>query len=243
MHSISEAEVRTLKAKAMIAEKGRATFSVRLGVVGGHLGAAQLRAIAELAERFGDGTVHLTTRQGVEIPHVPFEGLEELRGALDEAGLKLAAAGKCVRGITACPGGYCACGVIDTQRLAQELHVRVGSRSGLPHKFKIAITGCRNSCVKPIINDLGIMGVAHGFAVFVGGKVGKQPRWGDRLPMTVPDEAALFQVIDAVLDFYVTYGHERERFGTTLDRTGLDRLIEFLPPPAVDQNTAVSQQA
>lgn len=243
MYSISEAEARSLKAQAMIAEKGRATFSVRLGLVGGHLGAAQLRTIAELADRFGDGTVHLTTRQGVEIPHVPFHRLEELRLALDAAGLKLAAAGRCVRGITACPGGYCACGVIDAQRLAQELHVRVGSRAGLPHKFKIAITGCRNSCVKPMVNDLGIMGVAHGFAVFVGGKVGKQPRWGDRLPMTIPDEATLFQVIDAILDFYVAHGHERERFGTTIDRAGLDRLFEFLPPSVANQPTASSPPA
>ncbi len=242
MRSLTETKLKALKAKSMIAEKGRATFSVRLGVVGGYLRAAQLRTIGELAERFGDGTVHLTTRQGIEIPHVPFKCLEALRVALDEAGLKLAAAGRCVRGITACPGGYCECGLIDAQRLAQELHVRVGSRSGLPHKFKIAITGCRNSCVMPVVNDIGIMGLAQGFAVFVGGKVGKQPRWGDRLPMTVPDEATLFQVIDAVLDFYVAYGHERERFGMTIDRAGLDRLLEFLPPSVVDESSAVAQQ-
>ena len=229
MQVLSQIEVNMLKGRAMIAEKGRATFSVRVGVVGGHLDSVQLRTIAELAERFGTGTVHLTTRQGLEIPHVPYEQLESLRAALEGAGLRLAAAGRCVRGITACPGDYCACGVIDSQRLAGALYARIGSRQDLPHKLKVAISGCRNSCVKPIVNDLGIMGVAQGFAVFVGGKVGKQPRWGDRLPMTVPDEAQLFEIIDAILDFYCTLGQERERFGTTIDRVGLNRLLEWLP--------------
>ena len=95
-----------------------------------------------------------------------------------------------------------------------------------------------------MVNDLGIMGVAHGFAVFVGGKVGKKPRWGDRVPVTVPDEAALFETIEAILDFYVVHGQERERFGTTIDRVGLNRLLDWLPQtPADNTEAAISKQA
>ena len=193
MKTISPEELRSLKAQAMMAEKGKERFSVRLSVIGGGLEASQFQAIADLAQRFGDGSLHLTTRQGVEIPHVPPEKLASLRAALEAAGLRLAAAGKCVRGITACPGSYCVYGLIDSQGLAQRLHARVGTREGLPHKFKIGVAGCPNGCTKPKENDLGIQGKAGGFTVFVGGKMGKHPRWADILPIQIQDETHLFQ--------------------------------------------------
>lgn len=228
MKTISTEELRTLKTQAMMAEKGGERFSVRLSVTGGHVQAAQLHVIAALAERFGDGSVHFTTRQGVEIPHVPYENLAPLRLALAEGGLKLASAGPCVRAIIACPGSSCPRGMIDSQGLAQRLHARVGMRDGLPHKFKIGISGCPNGCTKPKENDLGVMGRGKGFAVFVGGKMGKQPRWGDLLPEEISDEDRLMRIVDAVIDWYAAEGSPRERFGSTIDRVGLDRLIEHL---------------
>jgi anaerobic sulfite reductase subunit C len=170
MGRLSNEELQALKAQAMIPEKGGERFSVRLGVVGGWMNAAQLQAVAASAARFGEGSVHFTTRQGVEIPHVPFENLAPLRAALEEAGVRLAATGRCVRSIIACPGSYCVHGVIDSQGVAQRLYARVGHRKGLPHKFKIGIAGCVNGCTKPNENDLGVMGRAKGFTVFVGGR-------------------------------------------------------------------------
>jgi dissimilatory sulfite reductase (desulfoviridin) alpha/beta subunit len=225
---IPREQIKALKAQAIMAEKGATRFSVRLSVTGGHLEAAELRTIAGLAEQFGDGTVHLTTRQGVEIPHVAFENLEPLRAAMAEAGLKLAAAGPCVRGITACPGPYCLHGQIDSQGIAKKLYTRVGARKGLPHKFKIAVAGCPNGCTKPRENDLSILGRRGGFAVFVGGKMGKQPRWADPLPLEIRDEAQLFAVVEAVIDWFAAEGQPHERFGATIDRVGLNALIKYL---------------
>jgi dissimilatory sulfite reductase (desulfoviridin) alpha/beta subunit len=228
MISISREEMQSLKAQAMMAENGGERFSVRISVTGGHLTAAQLHAISTLAERFGDGFVHLTTRQGVEIPHVPYENLDPLRAAIDEAGLRLAAMGKCVRSIIACPGSSCVHGQIDCQDLARRLHARVGARKGLPHKFKICLAGCLNGCTKPKENDLGIQGRPGGFTVFVGGKMGKQPRWADALPLEISDETRLFQVVDSAIDWYAAQGKDRERFGSTIDRVGLDQLVGHL---------------
>jgi dissimilatory sulfite reductase (desulfoviridin) alpha/beta subunit len=230
MARLSREQLQALKAEAMIAEKGGERFSVRLGVVGGYLEATHLQAIARAAAQFGDGSVHLTTRQGIEIPHVPLENLKPLRAALEEAGLRLAAAGKCVRGITACPGSYCQHGVTDSQGLAQRLHALVGSRQGLPHKFKIAVSGCRNGCTKPSENDLGIMGRGNGFAVFVGGKMGKRPRWADPLPLEISSEERLFEVVTAVIDWFAAEATPGERFGATIDRVGLDRLVQHIQP-------------
>ena len=186
MKTISPEELQSLKAQAMMAEKGKERFSVRLSVTGGHLEAWQFQAIADLARRFGDGSLHLTTRQGVEIPHVPYENLAPLRAGLEAAGLKLADAGKCVRGITACPGSYCVYGLIDSQGLRTNCIHASELREGLPHKFKIGIAGCPNGCTKPKENDLGVQGKAAGFTVFVGGKMGKHPRWADAAPHPNP---------------------------------------------------------
>jgi dissimilatory sulfite reductase (desulfoviridin) alpha/beta subunit len=221
-------ELQALKAQAMIPEKGGEQFSIRLGVVGGHMDAAQLHAVASLAERFGDGSVHFTTRQGVEIPHVSFENLNPLRAALEGAGLRLAATGRCVRSIVACPGSYCVHGAIDSQGLAKMLYARVGSRKELPHKFKIGIAGCLNGCTKPNENDLGIMGRAKGFTVFVGGKMGKHPRWADILPLDITSEDLLFKVVESVIDWFAAEGTPGERFGSTIDRVGLDKLVGHL---------------
>ena len=228
INAISREELQALKAQAMMAEKGGRRFSVRVSVTGGYVEAAQLQAIAALAERFGAGSVHLTTRQGVEIPHVPYENLESLRTALDEAGLTLAPAGKCVRSIIACPGSHCLHGSIDSQGLARKLHERVGHRKGLPHKFKIAVSGCPNGCTKPQENDLGIMGRGKKLVVFVGGKMGKQPRLADPLPLEIGDEAHLLRIVEAAIDWFAAEGQPAERFGATIDRVGLDSLVRHL---------------
>ncbi len=228
MHKLSSEELRSLKDQSMMVEKGGQRFSVRLAVTGGHLDAAQLQLIAALATRFGEGCVHLTTRQGVEIPHVPLANLESLRLAIEEVGLKLAPMGRRVRGITGCPGGSCPRGLIDSQELAHTLQAQVGRRSGLPHKFKIAVSGCPNGCTKPLENDLGIMGHGKKFAVFVGGKMGKQPRPADRLPLEIAEEEHLLRIVRAVLDWYAVEGEPGERFGATIDRLGLARLLQSL---------------
>jgi dissimilatory sulfite reductase (desulfoviridin) alpha/beta subunit len=225
MPSLSAEELKSLKNQAMMAEKVNGSFSVRIGVVGGHLEAVHLKVIANIAERFAEAKVHLTTRQGVEIPHVPYQNLEPVRDALEQAGLRLASAGKCVRGITACPGTYCKFGQVDTQLLASRLHDKFGGRNGLPHKFKIGIAGCRHGCTKPQENDLGIMGMSTGHVVFIGGKMGKSPRLGDRFPLVITSESQLITLIEAVLDWYIANGLVAERLGGTIERLGIDGMI------------------
>lgn len=127
-------------------------------VVGGNLTATQLAKIAEVAEKFGDGHIHLTSRQSVEIPFVKLEQIEEVKKALSEGGVEPGVCGPRVRTITACQGeAICPSGCIDTYALAKELDDRYFARE-LPHKFKFGITGCQNNCLKSEENDLGIKG-------------------------------------------------------------------------------------
>ena len=148
----------TLKKGGFMKQKQKDHFSLRLSVVGGQVSAEQLAAITEVAEKYGHGYIHLTSRQGIEIPFIKLEDIDEVKEALAKGGAKPGVCGPRVRTITACQGAaVCPNGCIETEELAQELNDRYFGRE-LPHKFKFGITGCQNNCLKAEENDLGIKG-------------------------------------------------------------------------------------
>ena len=130
-------DYKTLKKGGFMRQKQKNNFSLRLRVVGGNVTADQLAKIAEVAKEYGNGYVHLTSRQGVEIPFIKLEQIEEVKAALEEAAVEPGVCGPRVRTITACQGSeICPSGCIDTYSLAQELDQRYFGRE-LPHKFKL----------------------------------------------------------------------------------------------------------
>ena len=148
----------TLKKGGFMRQKQKNNFSLRLRVVGGNLTAKQLSKIAEVSEKFGDGYVHLTSRQSVEIPFIKLDDIDNVKNALAEGDVEPGVCGPRVRTVTACQGNaICPSGCIDTYALAKELDERYFARE-LPHKFKFGITGCQNNCLKAEENDLGIKG-------------------------------------------------------------------------------------
>lgn len=150
----------SLKKGGFMRQKQKGNFSLRLQVVGGNLTAENLKKIYEVAEKYGQGYVHLTSRQGVEIPFIKFEDIEEVKAELAKGGCKPGVCGPRVRTVTACQGNQiCPSGNIDTYKIAQELDTRYFGRE-LPHKFKFGVTGCQNNCLKAEENDLGVKGAS-----------------------------------------------------------------------------------
>ena len=150
----------TLKKGGFMRQKQKNNFSLRLRTVGGHMSAEQLAKVAEVAEKYGEGYVHLTSRQGVEIPFIKLDQIEEVKNALAEGDVVPGVCGPRVRTVTACQGAaICQSGCIDTYTLAKELDERYFGYE-LPHKFKFGITGCQNNCLKAEENDVGIKGAA-----------------------------------------------------------------------------------
>lgn len=148
----------TLKKGGFMRQKQKNHFSLRLSVVGGQVTAGQLAAITQVAEKYGHGYIHLTSRQGIEIPFIRLEDIDEVKKALAEGGASPGVCGPRVRTITACQGSaVCPNGCIETEELAQELNRRYFGQE-LPHKFKFGVTGCQNNCLKAEENDLGIKG-------------------------------------------------------------------------------------
>ncbi len=136
-------------------------FNGRVITRNGKITSEEARAIAEAAEKFGDGQVTMTSRLTMEIQGVPFKNIEPLRAYLLEAGLETGGTGSKVRPVVSCKGTTCQYGLIDTFELSEEIHERFYHGYGsvkLPHKFKIAVGGCPNNCVKPDLNDIGIIG-------------------------------------------------------------------------------------
>ena len=155
---MNEADYKELKRGGMMRQKEAGLFSVRLHVVGGQLTTGQLRAIQEAADRYGRGAVHLTTRQGVEIPFVPKDSPASLKGHLAPSGVGVGVCGPTVRTVTACQGcRVCPSGWIDSPVLADSVDREFYGKP-VPHKFKVGISGCANNCMKAEENDIGIKG-------------------------------------------------------------------------------------
>ena len=148
----------TLKKGGFMRQKQKNNFSLRLAVVGGTLTSENLEKIAEVAKKYGDGHVHLTSRQGVEIPFIKLDDIDAVKEALAEGGCRPGVCGPRVRTVTACQGNQiCPSGNIDSYDIAKKLDERYFGRE-LPHKFKFGVTGCRNNCLKAEENDVGIKG-------------------------------------------------------------------------------------
>lgn len=158
---VTPAEEKRVKGMGFLRNKGTDRFNARIVTVGGRLTAAQLKCIAEAAEKYGDGSAVMTTRLSVEIPGVPYDQIDAFRSHIGQEGLATGGTGAKVRPVVSCKGSTCQYGLIDTFALAEEIHRRFydGYASvSLPHKFKIAVGGCPNNCVKPDLNDIGVIG-------------------------------------------------------------------------------------
>ena len=159
--TISAADEKRVKALGFLNNKGTDNFSGRIITVNGKITAAQQRCIAEAAEKFGNGNITFTTRLTVEVQGIPYDKIEDFRAYIAKEGLETGGTGSLVRPVVACKGTTCQYGLLDSFALSEEIHERFykGYHTvKLPHKFKIAVGGCPNNCVKPDLNDLGIIG-------------------------------------------------------------------------------------
>ena len=154
-------DITRVKALGFLNNKGTDNFNARVITVNGRITAAQTAKLAEAAEKYGDGHVVFTTRLTAELPGVPYDKIDDFCAFIGEAGLVTGGTGSKVRPVVACKGTTCQYGLLDSYALSEEIHERfyVGYRQvRLPHKFKIAVGGCPNNCVKPDLNDLGVVG-------------------------------------------------------------------------------------
>lgn len=156
---------KKLKKNAFRVSKKRGIGASRIRVPGGYLNAEILGMVQEIAQTYGNGYVHLTTRQGFEIEGIRLEDMDEINKKLQPIiemldinqeipGTGYPASG--TRNISACIGNnVCPFANYNTAELAKQIEKAV-----FPHDlhFKIALTGCSNDCAKARMHDFGIIG-------------------------------------------------------------------------------------
>lgn len=152
--------------------RDRGITALRIRVPGGHLDVKYFDLIKKVAQDYGNGTVHITTRQGFEVPGIPMDKIEEinkliapiLRGLVKDIGIPVddleagyPAAG--TRNVSACIGNrVCPYAVYDTTDLAIKIEKTI-----YPNDFhvKIAASGCPNDCIKAHMQDVGVLGMVE----------------------------------------------------------------------------------
>lgn len=211
---------------------------VRAKLPGGIVTPAQLEALAEVAERFGGGKGHVTTRQNVQYHFVPSADVEAALRRLADAGITTReACGHSVRNWTCCPfAGVAREEPFDPTPYVEALarHLLRGPYSAsLPRKLKPSLGGCCGTdCSQAFINDLGFLarsrGGARGFQLLAGGGLSTLRRSALTVEEFVP-EAELLDAADAVVRVFHRIGNRHNRAKARLkwaiDKIGVEAFL------------------
>lgn len=241
---LSECEPRPPVAKhghiGIHPQKQPGKFYVGVVLPVGRMTCDQMRGMAEIADRFGSGTIRLTVWQNLLISDIAEGDLPAVREALVAMGLDCEA-GPIRTGLVACTGNAgCKFAASNTKRHAMAIADYLDPRIELDRPVNIHLTGCPNSCAQHYIGDIGLLGtgveagddLVEGYHVFVGGGYGEERGIGRELFRSVAaDEVPM--VIERIL---LAYRERRESPDETFDafvrRHPTDQLKVWIDAPA-----------
>ncbi|MFC7277094.1 nitrite reductase large subunit NirB [Paractinoplanes rhizophilus] len=198
------------------------TFSVVPQMKGGVTTPADLKRIAEVAERHGVPMVKLTGGQRIDLLGIPKEKLPQIWAELDmPSGYAYA---KSFRTVKTCVGSdFCRFGVGDSTALGIALEERYQGIEG-PGKMKLAVTGCPRNCAEAYVKDLGVVAIDGGkWEIYVGGAAGAHVRKGDLLA-TVGSPAEVITLTGRFLQYYRENGNWLERTYAWVPRVGIEKI-------------------
>ncbi|MCG7347151.1 nitrite reductase large subunit NirB [Sphingomonas sp. ACRSK] len=200
------------------------TYSVVPRMWGGLTNPRELRAIADVVEKYDAPMVKVTGGQRLDIFGIKKEDLPAVWADLNAAGMVSGHAyGKSLRTVKTCVGSeWCRFGTQDSTGLGVKLE-RMSWGSWMPHKFKIAVSGCPRNCAEATIKDFGVVCVDSGYELHVGGNGGIKVRATDLL-CKVATEADAMAYCAAFIQLYREEARYLERTAPWLERVGLDYL-------------------
>jgi len=159
---------KLLKKNAYRITKKRGKTAIRIRVPGGHIEAKHLEVLQKVAETYGDGTLHITIRQGFEIPNIDIDKIPQVNEMIQSVieGLEInqvspntgySAAG--TRNVSACVGAnVCPFANYNTTDFAKRIEKEIFPND---YHVKVALTGCPNDCIKARMQDFGIIGMTE----------------------------------------------------------------------------------
>jgi sulfite reductase beta subunit-like hemoprotein len=208
----------------------------RIKIPGGLLSAAQLRVLADVADRYGRGISHVTTRQDIQIHWVPLDGIIDIYERL--LAVDITTRGACadsVRNVTACPyAGTHPDEPFDVAPYALAIHEYFlfnPLNLTLPRKFKIAVEGCPEDCAQAPVNDIGLYAKiergVRGFALIAGGGLGAQPFLAKPIRDFIPADELLVWC-EAIVRIQHRFGERKNRNKARMkylvQKMGLDKF-------------------
>ena len=210
------------RAHANIQKDG--TYSVVPRMWGGLTTPAELRAIADAAEKYNVPTVKVTGGQRIDLLGVKKEDLPRMWADLNAAGMVSGHAyGKSIRTVKTCVGAeHCRFGT----QLAMDMGVKLEKMlfdMYAPHKVKLAVSGCPRNCAEAGIKDVGVIGVDSGYELYIGGNGGIKTEVAQFLCKVKTDEEVM-EYSGAFLQLYREEGWYLERTCHYMERVGLDYI-------------------
>ncbi len=202
------------------------TFSVIPQIAGGVTSAAQLRRIADVADKYNVPMIKLTGGQRIDLLGIKKDDLPNVWRDLDmPSGF---AYGKRFRTCKSCVGTeFCRFGVGDSTALAIKIEMRF---QGLdcPGKLKLATAGCPRNCSEAMVKDVGAVAVEGGkWEIYVGGAAGAHVRKGDILCVVNTEEEVLLY-IGRFIQYYRETAKHLERTYGFVERLGMERLRQVV---------------
>lgn len=235
---ISESDFRPFRLKhGIYGQRQAGVQMVRCKIPSGLLTARQAEQLARVAEDFGGGKGHLTTRQNIQYHFVPLGRVADLMHLLADAGLtNREACYNTVRNVTTCAlAGIARDEVFDVRPYAQRVAyalLRKDLTGSLPRKFKIAFDGCAGQdCIMSSMNDIGLRAVIRdgrrGFRMTIAGGLGPLPMEAQLLDEFVPEERLLNR-IEAVIRVFNRYGNRKNKNTARMKFLVRDRGFDWL---------------
>lgn len=214
---------KDMKEKGAILQRDKETYAIKAHAPGGFVEPADLRRIADIAERYNVRAVKLTSAQRFMLIGLSEDNIDEVISQLGENGT--AAAGLCIRYVKVCPGSqHCKRAQQDSITMGMEMDEKYhGLQVGW--KFKMGVSGCANDCSEVCIKDLGLVGTPAGWTVMVGGNGGSRPRLAGKLVENVPSREEALAVVDRFVSWFKASSRTC-RVGKVVDEIGLDKLRE-----------------
>ncbi|OGX40199.1 MAG: hypothetical protein A3C53_07670 [Omnitrophica WOR_2 bacterium RIFCSPHIGHO2_02_FULL_68_15] len=218
------------------AQKQRGLYYIGAPVLVGRITSAQMKRIADLTRRYGDGhTIRLTVRQNILLLNIPEANVEKVLSALAEVELSINAH-PIRRSIVTCTGTeFCKLAITETKARSRQIVDYLERRVPLEEPLRLHITGCPNACAQHQIANIGLMGsktkvdgqVVDAYDIFVGGQMGRGAAFNHAVLRKVPATECAKRLERLLLEFKQTR-KEREPFNAWCARLGDAAVAELL---------------
>ncbi len=218
------------------AQKQPGLYYIGAPVLVGRITSAQMRRVADLCERHGDGkSVRLTNRQNILLLNVPEANVEKVLTGLAEAGLSINAH-PVRRSVVTCTGmEFCKLAITETKARSRQIIEYLEQRVPLEEPLRLHITGCPNACAQYQIGHIGLMGsktkvdgqIVDAYDILIGGRLGQGAAFNHAVLRKVPAQDCAKRLEQLLLG-YKAQRREREAFTDWAGRVGDEALVKLL---------------